>query len=210
MSTGFVWHERYMWHDTGSAGLFVPATGHVQPDRHVESPEAKRRIRNLMEASGLIDAVTMIRPRPATRAEVLRYHTPGYIDRLEAMSCAGGGDAGMETPFAAGGYEIALLSAGGVIAAAEAVVDGAVDNAYALVRPPGHHAEADIGKGFCLLANAVLAIVGSEPSSTKATWVLRPAATARRHAASAGSRWSTTTSITAMAASTPSTRTPAC
>lgn len=158
MGTGFVWHERYMWHDTGSAGLFVPATGHVQPDRHVEGPEAKRRIRNLMEASGLIDAVTIIRPRPATRAEVLRYHTPGYIDRLEAMSRAGGGDAGMETPFAAGGYDIALLSAGGVIAAAEAVVDGAVDNAYALVRPPGHHAEADMGKGFCLLANAVLAI----------------------------------------------------
>lgn len=158
MATGFVFHETYLWHDTGSAGLFVPATGHIQPDRHVESPESKRRIRNLMEASGLIDAVTLIKPRPATRAEVLRYHTSGYIDRLEALSGERGGDAGMTTPFAHGGYEIALLSAGGVLAAAEAVVDGAVDNAYALVRPPGHHAEADIGKGFCLLANAVLGI----------------------------------------------------
>lgn len=158
MTTGFVCHEKYMWHDTGSAGLFVPSTGPVQPDRHVEHPESKRRIRNLMEVTGLIDRLEIIRPRMATREELLRFHTPGYIDRLEAMSRESGGDAGWETPFAKGGFDIALLSAGGVLAAAEAVVDGRVENAYALVRPPGHHAEADMGKGFCLLANAVLGI----------------------------------------------------
>ncbi|MEB8386991.1 class II histone deacetylase [Rhodobacteraceae bacterium KMM 6894] len=158
MTTGFVSHEKYMWHDTGHAGIFIPAVGHVQPSEHAESPESKRRIRNLMEVSGLIRHLKLIDPRPATRDEVLRYHTPEYIDRLAALSSERGGDAGVTTPFAAGGYDIALLSAGGVLAAAEAVVDGDVDNAYALVRPPGHHAEADIGKGFCLLANAVLGI----------------------------------------------------
>ncbi|MFZ1467439.1 MAG: class II histone deacetylase [Paracoccaceae bacterium] len=158
MTTGFVSHEKYMWHDTGHAGIFLPSTGYVQPDEHAESPESKRRIRNLMEMTGLIRQLTLIDPRPATRAEVLRYHTADYIDRLAALSADRGGDAGMSTPFATGGYEIALLSAGGVLTAAEAVVDGKVDNAYALVRPPGHHAEASIGKGFCLLANAVLGI----------------------------------------------------
>ncbi|WP_425450406.1 class II histone deacetylase [Virgifigura deserti] len=158
MTTGFVCHERYMWHDTGSAGLFVPSTGYIQPASHVEHPESKRRIRNLMEVTGLIERLEIIQPRSATREEVLRYHTADYIDRLEAMSEADGGDAGIGTPFAHGGFEIALLSAGGVLAAAEAVVDGKVENAYALVRPPGHHAEADMGKGFCLLANAVLGI----------------------------------------------------
>lgn len=158
MTTGFVCHERYFWHDTGHAGIFIPAVGHVQPAEHAESPESKRRIRNLMEVTGLIDKVTQIAPRPATPEEVLRHHTSDYIDRIRAMSDDRGGDAGMTTPFGAGSYEIALLSAGGVIAAAEAVVDGTLDNAYALVRPPGHHAEADIGKGFCLLANAVLGI----------------------------------------------------
>lgn len=158
MTTGFVCHERYMWHDTGHAGIFLPAVGHVQPSEHAESPESKRRIRNLMEVTGLIEHVKPIRPRPATREEVLRYHTSEYIDRLATLSAGQGGDAGMTTPFGPGGFEIALLSAGGVIAAAEAVVDGNVDNAYALVRPPGHHAEADIGKGFCQLANAVLGI----------------------------------------------------
>lgn len=158
MATGFVCHERYMWHDTGHAGIFIPAEGYVQPSEHAESPESKRRIRNLLEVSGLIEQLVSIRPRPASRDEVLRYHTAEYIDRLAALSAERGGDAGMTTPFAAGGFAIALLSAGGVLAAAEAVVDGDVENAYALVRPPGHHAEANIGKGFCLLANAVLGI----------------------------------------------------
>ena len=83
MTTGFVFHESYMWHDTGSAGLFLPSTGYIQPDRHIEGPEAKRRIKNLMDVSGLSERVTPVRPRPATRDEVLRFHTPAYIDRLE-------------------------------------------------------------------------------------------------------------------------------
>ncbi|MFO1175550.1 MAG: class II histone deacetylase [Paracoccaceae bacterium] len=158
MTTGFVFHESYLWHDTGSAGLFLPSIGHIQPDRHIEGPEAKRRIKNLMDVSGLIDRVRPIKPRPATRDEVLRFHTPAYIDRLEELNRGRGGEAGPETYFTHGGYDIALLSAGGVLAAAEAVVDGNVQNAYALVRPPGHHAEADTGFGFCILANAVLGI----------------------------------------------------
>ena len=158
MATGFVCHERYFWHDTGHAGIFIPATGPVQPTEHAESPESKRRIRNLMEVSGLLDQVVPIAPRPASNEEMQRYHTPDYLARIRALSEDRGGDAGMTTPFGPGSYDIALLAAGGVIAAAEAVVDGKVDNAYALVRPPGHHAEAGIGKGFCLLANAVLGI----------------------------------------------------
>lgn len=158
MTTGFVFHESYMWHDTGSAGLFLPSTGYIQPDRHIEGPEAKRRIKNLMDVSGLSERVTPVRPRPATRDEVLRFHAPAYIDRLEELNRDRGGVAGPETYFTGGGYDIALLSAGGVLAAAEAVADGRVANAYALVRPPGHHAEADTGFGFCILANAVLGI----------------------------------------------------
>ena len=56
---------------------------------------------------------------------------------------------------------IATLAAGGCIAAVDAVLDARVDNAYALVRPPGHHAEADRGRGFCLIAN--VAVGGTWP-----------------------------------------------
>ncbi len=158
ITTGFIHHEKYLWHDTGSAGLFFPAGGLIEPDEHVENSSTKRRFRNLMEVTGLLDTLTRIAPREATEEEILRFHTPDYIKTLKTMSDNAGGDAGEATPFGPGSYEIALLSAGGVIEAFDAVIRGDVKNAYALVRPPGHHAVAERGMGFCLLGNAVIAI----------------------------------------------------
>jgi acetoin utilization deacetylase AcuC-like enzyme len=79
--------------------------------------------------------------------------------RIAAASAGAGGDAGDgHTPFGAGSYEIACLAAGGTIAATEAVLAGEVDNAYALVRPPGHHARPETGMGYCLFSNVCVAI----------------------------------------------------
>ena len=158
MSTGLVFHERYLWHDTGH-GWIIPNDGVVlQPFEHPENPETKRRMLNLWRASGMLDHLVPITPRPATVDEILTVHAREYHDRVAALSAAGGGDAGGLTPFGLGSYEIALLSAGGCIAAVDAVLDGVVDNVYALVRPPGHHAVASSGMGFCLFNNAAIAV----------------------------------------------------
>lgn len=146
-----------MWHDTGTSAWVTPAGLTVQPLGHIENPDGKRRIRNLVEVSGLLDHLVQLKPRTATRDEILRLHAPEYVDRIEKASSQMGGDAGELTPFGPGSYEIALLAAGGCLTAVEAVLDGTVDNAYALVRPPGHHAERDKGRGFCLFANTALA-----------------------------------------------------
>ncbi|MEM6889064.1 MAG: class II histone deacetylase, partial [Pseudomonadota bacterium] len=69
---------------------------------------------------------------------------------------------GRRTPFAAGGYEIACLSAGLAIAAVDAVTSGKLQNAYALSRPPGHHCLPDFPNGFCLLANIAIAIEAAQ------------------------------------------------
>ncbi len=157
MTTGFVWHEIYMWHDTGTHAGVMPPGGPVQTYEHVENPDTKRRIRNLLEVSGLLDKLVRVVATTATQEQLLRVHTQAYLDRLAAMSAGTGGDAGAFTPFGKDSYEIARLSAGGVIAAVDAVLDGKVNNAYALVRPPGHHALADMGMGFCLFCNGAVA-----------------------------------------------------
>jgi acetoin utilization deacetylase AcuC-like enzyme/mannose-6-phosphate isomerase-like protein (cupin superfamily) len=157
MSTGFAWHELYMWHDPGSGAGPRPAGGAIEPGEHGESAPTKRRLRNLLEVSGLLDDLVPLRPRPATREELTRFHTEAYVDRIKALSDQGGGDAGENTPFGGGSYEIAVLAAGGALRAVDAVLAGEVDNAYALVRPPGHHAEADRGRGFCIFGNTALA-----------------------------------------------------
>jgi len=157
MTTGLVFHERYLWHDTRAAAAFVPAGGMVEPDRHAENPDTKRRLRNLLEVSGLLARLAPVPPRTASEDELLRFHTRGYVERVKKLSAENGGDAGVLTPFGPGSYEIALLAAGGVFAAVDAVLDARLRNAYALVRPPGHHAEADQGMGFCLFGNVALA-----------------------------------------------------
>jgi acetoin utilization deacetylase AcuC-like enzyme len=155
--TGFVCHELYMWHDTGNYAGPMPFGNPVQPDTHAENPETKRRFRNLVEVSGLLDSLHLVRPRMATEGEVLRFHTPEHLANVKAISGDTGGDAGFFTPAGRGSYEIAMLSAGGVLAALQAIMEGEIDNAYALVRPPGHHAIAGEGMGFCIFGNAALA-----------------------------------------------------
>jgi acetoin utilization deacetylase AcuC-like enzyme len=146
-----------MWHDVGNGALFLNTGGWVEPGRMNEVPETKRRLKNLLDVSGLTARMTVITPDPASEEAVLRLHTPAYLERLRSLSEAGGGDTGKSTPIGPGGLEIVLLAAGACIAATDAVLDGAVANAYALIRPPGHHAEAEMGRGGCVLANAALA-----------------------------------------------------
>ena len=158
MATGFVFHELYLWHNTGNAATFFPSGLTIQPGEHVENPETKRRMKNLLEVSGLTEHLINLKPRPATEDELARFHSRDHIAKIRNLSVAGGGDASPLTPFGAGSFEIAKLAAGGAIVALEAVLQGEVTNAYALIRPPGHHAVADLGMGFCLFGNAPIAI----------------------------------------------------
>ncbi|MEW2477323.1 class II histone deacetylase [Micromonospora gifhornensis] len=161
MTTGYVFHPEYLWHDTGTSAGLLPANppAGIQPAVHIENPEAKRRAHELIHACGLLAELTVIEPRRATMAELLRVHTGDHIQHIKTQSdLRGGGDAGDGfSPVGPGSYEIARLAAGGLIELVTAVACGEVTNGYALTRPPGHHATADLGMGFCLFNNIAVA-----------------------------------------------------
>jgi acetoin utilization deacetylase AcuC-like enzyme len=160
MTTGFWWDEKCFWHSGGNYTFVLPVGGLVQPlaaGGLPESPETKRRLKNLIEVTGLIGDLAVSSAEPASREDLLRVHSADYLERFEALSASGGGELGERTPFGPGGFEIASLSAGLAKAAVLAVLDGQQSNAYALCRPPGHHCTRDTPMGFCLLANIAIA-----------------------------------------------------
>jgi acetoin utilization deacetylase AcuC-like enzyme len=160
MTTGFFWDERCFWHGGGNYAGMLPVGGLVQPlDGGLpESPETKRRLKNLIEVTGLAQDLAMQGAAPATREDLARVHPAHYLDEFKALSDAGGGELGRRTPFGPGGYELAALSAGLAKAALAAVLRRDVKNAYSLSRPPGHHCLPDFPNGFCLLNNIGIAI----------------------------------------------------
>ncbi|MFC5588923.1 class II histone deacetylase [Sporosarcina soli] len=157
MKTGYIYDESYFWHDNGSGTLYLPSGGYLEPDVFVEHPLTKRRVNNLMERCGIMRELEQIRPRSATREEIELFHTSEYVDKVKHLSDTTGGDAGDHAIVGRGSYEIALLSTGGALTAVDSVMKGRVDNVYALTRPPGHHAEADRGIGFCIFNNVAIA-----------------------------------------------------
>ncbi|MBK0419936.1 class II histone deacetylase [Leucobacter sp. CSA1] len=150
---GFVTDERFFWHDARDAG-----GPWVEQGAEMETPEARRRFLHLLGATRVDKLLHHLEPAELSREDLLRVHPTDYLDRFKELSDADGGSMGDYANFGHGSYEICVLAAGGVYAAVEAVVTGGARSAYALVRPPGHHAEADRGRGYCLLGNIPIAI----------------------------------------------------
>ncbi len=142
MKVGFVYDPIYLKHDTG---------------QHVENAERLEAIISHLERTGLKQQLTPIRPRVASIEELLLVHDEHYISRVRDVAQKGGGWLDADTVMSPDSYEAALCAAGGVIRATEAVIQGEVDCAFALVRPPGHHATRAQAMGFCLFNNLAIA-----------------------------------------------------
>ncbi len=169
MKTAFFSDERCFWHGGGNYSFTLPTGGLVQPGAGLpESPETKRRLKNLIDVTGLAQDLNMQSAAHATYGDLLRVHPANYLDRFKTLSDDKGGEVGLRTPFGKGGYELATLSAGLVKAAVFGVLQGHAPNAYALSRPPGHHCLPDFPNGFCLLANIAIAIRAAQAANLAA------------------------------------------
>lgn len=143
-ATGLVWEPRCQRHQPGVG--------------HPESPRRLEAIRAGLERAGLWQRCAHLPARAATETELLRCHTPSYLARVKADIAAGRAELSTgDTAICSHSEEAARLAAGGALVAVEAVMAGEVSNAFAAVRPPGHHASGDLGMGFCIYNTVALA-----------------------------------------------------
>ncbi|HEY8240345.1 MAG TPA: histone deacetylase, partial [Kiritimatiellia bacterium] len=124
---------------------------------HPECPDRYDAVHGALCRSGVIEHLQQIPARPATASELELCHTKDYVELVEREVAMGlrtlsTGDADICPK----SYEVALHAAGGVLNAVSAVCERRVKNAFCAVRPPGHHATADRGMGFCLFNNVAL------------------------------------------------------
>lgn len=154
---GFVYADRYLQHNPGLQLIGGQPAPFVEPIIHPSNYRLVMRTRQLLDLMGLSGRLTPIEPRYATIEDLTVYHTPDYVERVRMLCAEGGGETGEGAPAGPESYDVALLAAGGCIAAVDAVLSGSVRRAFANVRPPGHHAMADKGMGFCIFNNVVVA-----------------------------------------------------
>ena len=143
MTTGIVKDRRYLDHEMGPG--------------HPESPERLRVIYEMLEKDTAFSSYPVIAPRPATATEVELIHTKAYHDSIRRTAGRERVFLDADTSTSPKSYETALLAVGGTIRAAEMIMEKKLDNAFALIRPPGHHAEADAARGFCIFNNIAIA-----------------------------------------------------
>jgi acetoin utilization deacetylase AcuC-like enzyme len=120
---------------------------------HAESPSRLRAVLQALDQDRFASVDRIEAPR-ATREQLLRVHTPEHVDRILGIAPASGTvRLDEDTLMSAASAEAGLRAAGAVVAAVDAVMQGAVPHAFCAVRPPGHHAMPDAAMGFCLFNN---------------------------------------------------------
>lgn len=142
MSVGVVYDPIYLKHDTG---------------HHVENAQRLVAIVGQLEETKLISQLVPLPPRAASLEELSTVHSMGFISYIQAFAERGGGWLDADTVVSPASYDAALYAAGGAIKAVDGVMSGEVESAFALVRPPGHHAMRWEAMGFCLFNNIAIA-----------------------------------------------------
>jgi len=133
--------------------------GHDPGDHHPEASGRIEAIQSQLQEDGLVEKCQVIEQRDVSNDEILLCHTDGYLKTVlrEIDGKSFGVLSTGDTNFGPKSLEVARRASGGLLNAVDAVIEGKVENAFCAVRPPGHHATADRGMGFCIFNNAAIA-----------------------------------------------------
>jgi acetoin utilization deacetylase AcuC-like enzyme len=124
---------------------------------HPENATRLESVQKVMNDSGTAARCLKIAPLRVTDEQILRVHDPDYLDLMKRTESFGEGVMlGADTYVLPDSFEAARYSAGGGVAAVDAIFTGKADNALVATRPPGHHAVIATGMGFCLLSNVAI------------------------------------------------------
>lgn len=129
---------------------------HVMDPGHPESPERLRGIYQMLEEEEMRNRFETVKPRAATREEIELVHSSDYVNLIASTAGKACTRLDGDTSTCAKSYEAALWAAGGSLELIKAVMERELDNGFAFVRPPGHHAEQDRAMGFCLFNNIAI------------------------------------------------------
>ena len=145
---------------------------HRAPSDHPEHPGRLAAIRGRLERENLTPRFRRIEAREATRQELLAVHTEKHVDRVAGTAAVPFVELDADTYTCADSARAARLAAGGLVDLTLAVVAGELANGLALLRPPGHHAEADRAMGFCLFNNVAVAVEAARRAGVRRVLVV--------------------------------------
>jgi len=126
---------------------------HEPPVWHPDSPDRLINIIITLKASGLWPRLIPIKPRRATFEDIARVHTQEYVEKIRNF---GAGELDPDTFLSEGTLDAALHATGAVMESVEWCRRGEIERAFCAIRPPGHHAEANQGMGFCIFNNVAV------------------------------------------------------
>jgi acetoin utilization deacetylase AcuC-like enzyme len=131
---------------------------HRPPADHPESPQRINAVMNTVRQLEQQRRLSVITPRAATEEEILLVHSTDYIKKVRAEIAAGRQTLSTgDTELSRDSLTAAFAAAGTVVSAVDAVMTGRTPTAFCAVRPPGHHASANRGMGFCIFNNIAIA-----------------------------------------------------